>query len=172
MYRAAIIFCRCDFFFSFFFHAYSQRLQTGYLRYFHAWCGLSANLECRSEMCCTRLAENTGANIRHLRTIEQLCRVISSQIRHASTMGKHVKQQYLLHMFSKYGEFRPTNCWDRLAKSYLTEIFGTVVQVRGSRSWVKVQGYRRKVSFRLKEKTESLENQNRQRGRKDFSWKL
>jgi len=23
-------------------------------------CGLSANLECRSEMCCTRLAENTG----------------------------------------------------------------------------------------------------------------
>jgi len=24
------------------------------------WCGLSANLECRSEMCCTQLAENTG----------------------------------------------------------------------------------------------------------------
>jgi len=23
-------------------------------------CGLSANLECRSEICCTRLAENTG----------------------------------------------------------------------------------------------------------------
>jgi len=27
---------------------------------FCAWCGLSANLECRSEMCCTWLAENTG----------------------------------------------------------------------------------------------------------------
>ena len=26
----------------------------------HIWCGLSANLECRSEMCCTRLAANTG----------------------------------------------------------------------------------------------------------------
>jgi len=26
----------------------------------HTWCGLSANLECRSEMCCTWLAENTG----------------------------------------------------------------------------------------------------------------
>jgi len=26
----------------------------------HTWCGLSANLECRSETCCTRLAENTG----------------------------------------------------------------------------------------------------------------
>ena len=24
------------------------------------WCGPSANLECRSEMCCTRLAGNTG----------------------------------------------------------------------------------------------------------------
>jgi len=27
---------------------------------FHTWCGLSANLECMSEMCCTWLAENTG----------------------------------------------------------------------------------------------------------------
>jgi len=32
----------------------------GCLPYFHTWCGLSANLECRSEMCCTRLAGNTG----------------------------------------------------------------------------------------------------------------
>jgi len=30
------------------------------LKYLHTWCGLSANLECRSEMCCTWLAENTG----------------------------------------------------------------------------------------------------------------
>jgi len=29
------------------------------LPYFHTWCGLSSHLECRSEMCCTRLAENT-----------------------------------------------------------------------------------------------------------------
>ena len=26
----------------------------------HTWCGLSANLECMSEMWCMRLAENTG----------------------------------------------------------------------------------------------------------------
>ena len=26
----------------------------------YTWCGLRANLECRSEMCCTRLAKNTG----------------------------------------------------------------------------------------------------------------
>jgi len=60
-----------------------------------------ANLECRSEMCCTRLAGNTGrknnAKNRHLRTIAQLRRVISSQLRHVSTIGKkRVKQQYLL----------------------------------------------------------------------------
>jgi len=44
----------------FLFLAYSQRPQIGCLPYFHTWCGLSVNLECRSEMCCTRLAGNTG----------------------------------------------------------------------------------------------------------------
>jgi len=43
-----------------FFLALSQRSKIGCLQYFHTWCGLSANLECMSEMCCTRLAENTG----------------------------------------------------------------------------------------------------------------
>ena len=33
---------------------------SGCLPYFYTWCDLSANLECRSEMCCTRLAGNTG----------------------------------------------------------------------------------------------------------------
>jgi len=46
--------------------------------------------------------------IRHLRTIGQLCRAISSQLRHIPTIGKKlVKQQYLLHMSSRYGEFGP-----------------------------------------------------------------
>ena len=44
----------------FFFLAYSQRSWSGCLPYFYTWCGLSANLECRSEMWCTRLAGNTG----------------------------------------------------------------------------------------------------------------
>jgi len=36
------------------------------------------------------------AKNRHLRTIAQLCRAISLQLRHVSTIGKkHVKQQYL-----------------------------------------------------------------------------
>ena len=56
-------------------------------------------------MCCTRLAGNTGgrkndAKNRHLRTIAQLCRAISSQLRHISTIGKKlVKQQYLPHIY-------------------------------------------------------------------------
>ena len=58
----------------------------------HMVCGLSANLRCRSETCCTRLAENTGckkvAKNRHLGIIAQLCRTISSQLRHVSTIRK------------------------------------------------------------------------------------
>jgi len=57
---------QCGFFFFFllllFFFAYSQRSQIGCLPYFHTWYGLSVNLECRSEMCCTRLVEKTGRN--------------------------------------------------------------------------------------------------------------
>ena len=38
----------------------SQPPQIGCLPYFHTWCGLSANLRCRSETCCTALAANTA----------------------------------------------------------------------------------------------------------------
>jgi len=56
-----IIFLPCDFYLlSFFFSSPNQQSEVGCLPYFHTWCGLSANLECMSEMCCTRLAENTG----------------------------------------------------------------------------------------------------------------
>jgi len=81
-------------------------------------CRLNANLRCRSETCCTRLGANTGCKKLskncHLGTIAQLCRAISSQLRHVSTIGKKlVKQQYLLHMFPQYGELRPTSGIDR-----------------------------------------------------------
>jgi len=60
-----IIFLPCGFYFSSFFFFFSSPNLIGrrldvYLPYFHTWCGLSANLECMSEMCCTRLAVNTG----------------------------------------------------------------------------------------------------------------
>ena len=70
----------------------SQPSQIGCLPYFHTWCGLSANLGRRSETCCARLAGNTGRKkspkICYLGTIAQLCRAISSQLRHVSTIGK------------------------------------------------------------------------------------
>jgi len=77
------------FFFSFF---SSPNLSRRRLDVYHTWCGLSANLGCRCETCCTWLAENTGhtksPTIRHLRTIEQFCRAVPSQLRHVSTIGK------------------------------------------------------------------------------------
>jgi len=55
---------------------------------------LSANLGCRSETCCTRLAGNAGRKkspkSRHLRASVQLCRAISSQLRHVLTIGKNL----------------------------------------------------------------------------------
>ena len=75
-------------------------------------------------MCCKRLAANAGpkkvAKNRHLGTIAQLCRAISSQLRHVSTIGKKlVKQQYLLHMSSQYGELGP------LAAEIVSLVWGT-----------------------------------------------
>jgi len=73
-----------------------------------------------SEMCCTRLADNTGrknyAKNRQLRTIAHICRAISSKLRHVSTIeNKFVKQQYLIHTSLQYGERRPTDGGDLLA---------------------------------------------------------
>jgi len=54
--------------------------------------------------------------IRHLGTIAQLCRAISLQLRHVSTIGKKlVKQQCLSHTSLQYDEPRPTSGWDLLA---------------------------------------------------------
>jgi len=93
-----------------FFVAYSQPSQIGCLPYTHTWCGLSANLGCRSETCCTRLAEKYRTQkiaIWHDRTT--LSGYISSQLRHVSTIGiKLVEQQYLLICpHAQYGELRP-----------------------------------------------------------------
>ena len=83
-------------------------------------------------MCCTWLAENTGrkndATNRHLRTIPQLCRAMSSQLRHVSTIGeKLVKQHYLLHMSPQYGEFDP------LAAEIVSGVWGTPATFNGFR---------------------------------------
>jgi len=77
-----------------------------------------------------QLAENTGhkkSQIHHLGTIAQLCRAVTLQLRHVSTIGKKlVKQQYLPHMSSQYGELWPTNGWDQ---------FGCLGHPHSSFSW-------------------------------------
>jgi len=78
--------------FFFFFPRLFSAVAVGCLSYFHTWCGLSANLECRSETCCTRLAENTQrkkiAKNRQLGTIAQL--VVLYFRKHVSTIGKNL----------------------------------------------------------------------------------
>jgi len=78
----AIIFCRGGFFFLSSSFAISSPILSGrrlhvYIPYFYTWCDVSANLECRSEMCCMWLAEIQDAKIRQVRTIAQVCRAIS-----------------------------------------------------------------------------------------------
>ena len=41
-------------------------------------------------MCYTRIAGNAGPKIRHLGTIAQLCRAISSQVKHMSAIEKNL----------------------------------------------------------------------------------
>jgi len=43
-----------------------------------------------SEMYCTRLAETQDAKNRHFGSIGQLCRAVSSQLRHVSTLEKNL----------------------------------------------------------------------------------
>ena len=65
---------------------------------------------------------------RHLGTITQLCRTISSQLRHLSTIGKKlVKQQYVLHMSPQYGELGP------LAAEVGLPVWGTPANFNGFR---------------------------------------
>jgi len=87
-----IIFLPCRLFFLLFLS--SPNLSRRRLDVCHTSTHDVANLQCRSEMCCTRLAGNAGPKkspkIRHLGTIAQLCQAISSQLRHVSTIWKNL----------------------------------------------------------------------------------
>jgi len=113
--RQAIIFCHCGYFFFVLFSSPVQRLQIGCLPYFHTWRGLSANLQCRSEMCCMRLAGNTGRknlpSAYHCTTLSRYIFAITAMYRQ---LEKLIKQQCLFHTSWQYGELQPTNSWYRL----------------------------------------------------------
>jgi len=96
------------------------------------WCGLSANLECRSETCCERFAENTARKkspkSRRLGTIPQLCRAISSQLRHLSTVGKNL-------LSSRISSTCPNNMvnFGPLAAEIVSLVWGTPANFNGFR---------------------------------------
>ena len=75
-----------------------------------------------SEMCCMWLTENTGrkkvAKNHHLGTIAQLCRAISSQLRHVSTSGKN---------------FLSTNMWSTCSRNMVN--FGPLTAEIGLTIW-------------------------------------
>jgi len=116
----------CDFFLSFF-HSLPNLSGHRCLPYFDAWCGLSANLECMSEMCCTRLAGNTGCkkspSAHHHTTLSDYIFVTKARI---DNPKKIVKQQYLPHMSLQYGELWLSNGWDLLASLGHPSIFQRV----------------------------------------------
>jgi len=133
---AGVLFLPCGFFFLLsFFLAYSQPSHIGCLPYFHTWCGLTADLECRCETCCTWLAENTGCKNGQKVAIwapshNFVGLYISSQLRHVLTVGKKlVKQQYLLicpHSMLNFGT---------LAADICKVVWGTPANFNGFRSW-------------------------------------
>ena len=83
----------------FFFLAKSQPSQSVCLPYLHAWCGLSTNLRCRSETCCTRLAEIQDAKMspkspsgHHRATLSGYIFATKARI---DNQKKNIKQQYV-----------------------------------------------------------------------------
>ena len=111
--REAIVFLSCGFFF----YLLLLPLQIGCLPYFHTRCGASANLGCRPETCCTWLAGNAGRKkspkIRHLSTIAQICRAISSQLRHMLAIGmlNSNMSSTCAHNMVNFGSLTAEICW-------------------------------------------------------------
>jgi len=119
-----IIFSSCGFFLllSIFFYSLPNlsRRRLDVCRTSTRGVALVANLECMSEIQDAKMKQKNC----HLLTIAQLCRVISSQLRHVLTIGKKLfKQQYLLHMTLQYGELRPTSGWDGFISLWRPSIF-------------------------------------------------
>jgi len=93
----------------------------------------SANLECRSKMCCTWLAWNAGPKkspkIHHLGTIAELFRTISSQLRHISTIGKNLLNANIFptrpYNIMNFGPLAAEICW---------RVWGTPANVNGFRA--------------------------------------
>jgi len=98
----------------------SRRRLDGCHTFTHGVCGLSANLRCRYETCCTWLAGNTGPKSRQKSTSGHHRATLSGYTfttkAYIDNRKKIVKRQYVLQMFPQYGELRPTSGWDRFTR--------------------------------------------------------
>ena len=87
-----------------------------------------ANLECMFELCCTRLAETTERKNRHFGFIAQLCRAVSSQLRHMPTVGKNLlnidTSSTCPHNMVNFGPLTAEICW---------QVWGTPANFKGFR---------------------------------------
>jgi len=98
------------------------------LPHHNTWCGLSVNLECMSEMCCMRLAENTGCkNSPSGHHCTTLSGYISATKACIDNRKKLVKQQYLPRMSLQYSELGP------LAAEIASLVWGTPANFNGFR---------------------------------------
>jgi len=88
-------------------------------------------------MCCTRLAENTGrkndSKNHHVGTIPQLCRAISSQVRHVSTFDNR-KKNLLNSNISLTCPYNMVN-FGPLAAEMVSLVWGTPANFNGFASW-------------------------------------
>jgi len=115
----AIIFFQCGFYLSSFYLfprlISAVRDWMSSLPYFCIWCGLSANLESMSEMCCTRLAANTGRkNLPFWHHPTTLSACIFAAKACIDNRKKDVKQKYLLHKthnMVNFGLLTAEICW-------------------------------------------------------------
>ena len=82
-------------------------------------------------MCCARLAGNAGPKkspkSRHLGTIAQICRAISSQLRHVSTIGKKLLSSNISPICHNMVNFGP------LAAEIFWRVWGTPANFNGFR---------------------------------------
>jgi len=100
--------------------------------YFDTWYGPGANLECRSESAARGSLKmqkpKKSPKSRHLGTIAQICRAISSQLRHISTTGKNM-------LSINISSTCPHNMvnFDPLAADIVSGVWGTPATFNGFR---------------------------------------
>jgi len=84
--------------------------------YFDTWCGLSANLECMSEMCCMRLTGNTGhkksPSAHHRTTLSVYIFVIEAHIdnRKKNLLSSNISSTCPYNMVN-FGLLKAEICW-------------------------------------------------------------